>query len=150
MVAEAQKIASISPNFVIKIPCCEQGYCAARTLELQGIRTNVTLVFSPAQAIQAGRIGAKFVSAFVAWKEEAGEDCRSYITDIVQIYRNYAFKTEIIVAALRNGKQIVDAARAGAHIVTASFEIYKASFDHAFTDRGIMIFSRAWDETVMD
>ena len=150
MIAEASRLAAISPNFVIKIPCCEQGYCAAHALETQGIRTNVTLVFSPAQALQAGRIGAKYVSPFVAWKEEAGEDCGSYIADIVRIYRNYGFKTEIIVAALRNAKQIVDAARVGADIVTAGLETYKASFDHAFTDRGLRIFAKAWDETVRE
>jgi len=150
MIAEARKLAAISPNFVIKIPCCEQGYCAARALETQGIRTNVTLVFSPAQALQAGRIGAKYVSPFVAWKEEAGEDCGAYIGDIVRIYRSYGFKTEIIVAALRNAKQIVDAARLGADIVTTGFETYKASFDHPFTDRGLKIFTKAWDETVRE
>ena len=148
MIDMAKKLAGISPNFVIKIPCIEQGICAAYKLEKMKIRTNVTLVFSAAQAIMAGRLGAKFVSPFIAWKEEAGEDTRQYIEDIVTIYRNYNYKTEIIVAALRNGRQIVDAARAGAHIVTAGFDIFKASFEHPFTvGKGIPLFEEFWDKT---
>jgi len=148
MIEMAKKLAGISPNFVIKIPCIEQGVSAAYKLEKMKIRTNVTLVFSAAQAIMAGRIGAKFVSPFVAWKEEAGEDTRQYIEDITAIYRNYNYKTEIIVAALRNGRQIVDAARAGAHIVTAGFDIYKASFEHPYTvGKGIPLFEEFWDKT---
>jgi transaldolase len=147
MIAAAEKISAISPNFVIKLPCIEQGVSAAWALERKGIRTNLTLAFSSSQAIQAGRIGAKFVSPFVAWKEEAGEDCGPYINEIVTIYRNYGFKTEIIVAALRNARQIAVAAIAGAHIVTAGFDIFKSMFDHAFTDRGLGIFQKCWDST---
>lgn len=147
MIEAAKKIAAISPNFVIKLPCIEPGVSAAYALEKEGIRTNVTLVFSPSQAIQAGRIGAKFVSPFVAWKEEAGENCVPYISEIVQIYKNYNFKTEIIVAALRNARQMAQAAVLGADIVTAGFSIIKSSFDHAFTDRGMKIFQDSWDAT---
>ena len=143
----AQRIATISENFVIKIACTEQGLCAARLLSQQGIGTNVTLVFSPTQAIQAARSGATFVSPFVGWKEASGEDCRQMIADIVTIYRNYQFSTEIIVAAIRNGKQIAEAAVLGAHIVTASFEVYKDSFTHPFTGHGVEVFCQAWDKT---
>lgn len=147
MIEEAQKIAGISNNFIIKIPCTEQGLVAARELTKKGIKTNVTLVFSPAQAIQAGRIESHFVSPFVGWKENSGEDCTQYIKDIVDIYKSYEFKTEIIVAALRNGKQIVDAAKAGADIVTCGFDVYKESFYHPFTNHGLGVFRQAWDET---
>jgi len=147
MVAAAEKIAAISENFVIKLPANEVGVSAGNALELKGIRTNITLVFSSSQAIQAGRIGAKFVSPFVAWKEECGEDCPAYINEIVKIYRNYNFKTEIIVAALRNARQIAMAAIAGADIVTAGFAIFKSTFDHPFTDRGLKIFQDCWDKT---
>jgi transaldolase len=147
MIEAAKKISAISPNFVIKLPCTETGVSAANTLEKEGIRTNITLVFSASQSIQAGRIGSKFVSPFVAWKEEAGEDCVPYISEIVQIYRNYNFKTEIIVAALRNARQMAQAAIAGADIVTAGFNVIKSSFDHAFTDRGMKIFQESWDST---
>lgn len=147
MVEEGNKIAAYSKNFVIKIPCNEQGLIAARKLEEMGVRTNVTLVFSPSQAIPAGKLNAKFVSPFVGWKENSGEDTIEYIRNIVEIYRNYDFKTEIIVAALRNGKQIADAAIIGADIVTCGLDVYKASFEHPFTDYGLGVFTQAWDET---
>lgn len=150
MVSEGRKFASISDNFIIKIPCTEQGLIAAKMLEEEDIRTNVTLVFSPSQALQPARIGAAFVSPFVGWKEESGEDTGPYIQDIVNIYRTYGYETEIIVAALRNGKQIVDAAKAGADIVTCGFDVYKASFHHAFTDHGLTVFRNAWDNTITE
>ena len=147
MVAEAEKIAAISPNFVIKLPTTEQGVSAAYLLKQKGIRTNLTLVFSSSQAIQAGRIGATFVSPFVAWKEEAGEDVVPYINEIVTIYRNYGFDTEIIVAALRNARQVGQAAIAGAHIVTAGFAVYESLYQHPFLNKGLDIFRECWDET---
>lgn len=150
MVEEGTKIAKLSSNFVIKIPCTEPGLIAAKEFEKQGISTNVTLVFSPSQALQPARIGAKFVSPFVGWKENSGDDTTQYIQDIVNIYKNYDYNTEIIVAALRNGKQIVDAAKAGAHIVTCGFDVYKESFQHAFTDYGLNKFRNAWDNTVTE
>ncbi|MED4008742.1 transaldolase family protein [Priestia aryabhattai] len=150
MVEEGTKIAKLSSNFVIKIPCTEPGLIAAKEFEKQGISTNVTLVFSPSQALQPARIGAKFVSPFVGWKENSGDDTTQYIQDIVNIYKNYDYNTEIIVAALRNGKQIVDAAKADAHIVTCGFDVYKESFQHAFTDYGLNKFRNAWDNTVTE
>lgn len=147
MVAEAKKIAALSDKFVIKIPCTEQGLIAAKILGEENIPVNMTLVFSPSQAIQCARIGAKFVSPFVGWKESSGEDCFNYIDDIVEIYRNYGFETEIIVAAVRNGKTIVDSAISGADIVTAGFQVYKDSFYHPFTDYGLKVFQDAWDES---
>ncbi|APH03430.1 transaldolase family protein [Bacillus weihaiensis] len=150
MVSEGKKIAALNDNFIIKIPCIEPGLIAAKELEKEGIRTNVTLVFSPSQALQPARIGAKFVSPFVGWKENSGEDTNQYIQDIVEIYNNYDYDTEVIVAALRNGKQIVDAAKTGAHIVTCGFEVYQNSFHHAFTDYGLNVFRNAWDNTVKE
>ncbi len=147
IVAEAEKFAALSKNFVIKIPCNEQGLVAARELKSRGVKTNVTLVFSAAQALQAGRIRSDFVSPFVGWKETHGEDCTQFIQDIVSIYKRYGFKTQIIVAAMRNGKQIIEAARAGADIVTAGFDVYKDSFHHPFTDMGLSVFTSAWDKT---
>ncbi|MCM3570567.1 transaldolase family protein [Neobacillus mesonae] len=150
MVREGQKLAALSDNFVVKIPCTEPGLIAAKELEKEGVPTNVTLVFSPSQALQAGRIDAKFVSPFVGWKENSGDDTTQYIQDIASIYKTYQFDTEIIVAALRNGKQIVDAAKAGAHIVTCGFEVFQNSFYHAFTDYGLNVFRKAWDSTVKE
>lgn len=149
MIAMATKISAISPNFVIKIPCTEAGITAARLLELEGIRTNLTLVFSASQALIAGKIGSLFVSPFIGWKENSGEDCTAYIDDIVTIYKNYGFysNTEIICAAVRNGKQIVDCAASGADIVTAGLQVFKDSFYHPFTDYGLDKFCAAWDKT---
>ncbi len=146
IVEAAKKVSSYSPNYVIKIPCMEQGLIAARRLEEQGIRTNVTLVFSPSQAIPAAKLGAKFVSPFVGWKENSG-DTGDYIQDIIDIYANYGYETEIIVAAVRNGRQIGDYAAMGADIVTAGLQVYKDSFEHPFTTYGLGVFREAWDGT---
>ena len=147
MIKEAKKIAALSENFVIKIPCNLEGLKAAKALEEEGIRTNVTLVFSPSQAIQAGRIGAKFVSPFVGWKEASGEDTFGYMSQLVNIYREKGYGTEIIVAALRTGKQIAEAAEMGADIVTCGLAVFEDSFTHPFTDLGLKRFQDAWDHT---
>jgi transaldolase len=150
MVREGRVYSALNPCFVIKVPCTEQGISASRQLEREGIRTNVTLVFSPSQALPPAKNGALFVSPFVGWKEEAGDDTAQFVGDIVQIYRNYGYKTQIIVAALRNAKQIVDAARMGAHIVTCGLAVYQAGFEHPYTRKGLEIFQNAWDKTATE
>ena len=147
MVSQAKQLASISPNFVIKIPCNESGLIAAKELIENGVKVNITLVFTASQALQVGRIGATYCSPFIGWQESSGVDCNQLIADITIMYNNYAFGTEIIVAAVRNGRQIVDAAVLGAHIVTAGFEVYKNSFEHPFTEKGLKIFQESWDGT---
>jgi TalC/MipB family fructose-6-phosphate aldolase len=147
MIAEAKKISVISDVFAIKIPCNEQGLIAAKKLSEEGIKVNVTLVFTPSQALQAGRIGAAFVSPFIGWQESAGVDTDIMMDRIVAMYDNFGIQTEIITAAVRNGKQIVDVACMGADIVTAGFDVYKQSFEHPFTQKGLKIFQDAWDET---
>ncbi|MCC8072914.1 MAG: transaldolase [Clostridiales bacterium] len=150
MIEMGEKIAAICPNFCIKIPCTLSGVTAARKLEEKGIRTNLTLVFSPSQALIAAKNNSLFVSPFIGWKESSGEDCTQYIQDIVTIYENYGFygKTQIICAAVRNGKQFVDCAVAGADIVTAGLQVFKDSFYHPFTDYGLNKFQSAWDKTI--
>lgn len=149
MIQMAKQVAAISPNFAIKIPAIEPGVAAARKLEQQGIRTNVTLIFSPAQAILPAKNGSLFVSPFIGWKEANGEDCKQYIQDIVNIYKNYGFygKTQIICAALRTPKQIVDCAVAGADIVTTALAVYQDTMKHAYTNQGLETFINAWDNT---
>lgn len=151
MIAAAKKISALSPNFVIKIPCTEDGIAAARALEKEGIRTNLTLVFSAAQAIIAAKNNSLFVSPFIGWKEDNGEDCAQYIADITEIYRNYGWlgKTQIICAAVRTPKQIVDCAVAGADIVTAGLAVFRNSFRHPYTRQGMDIFREAWDNTAV-
>ena len=152
LVAQARELAAISPNFVIKIACTENGITAARRLEREGVRTNLTLVFSPAQAILPAKNGSLFVSPFLGWKEANGEDCRAYIQNIVDIYKNYGYygKTQIICAAVRTSKQIVDCAVAGADIVTAGLDVYLDSIKHPYTRQGIETFTQAWDNTVTE
>ncbi len=149
MLAEAEKIAKLSDFFVIKLPCTVDGISAVRKLEEKGIRCNVTLIFSPSQALAAARAGATFISPFVGWKEVSGEDCNEYLTAIREILDNYErlHNTEVITAALRTGKQIAEAARIGMDIVTCGLDVYTASFYHPFTDYGLKKFQHAWDNT---
>ncbi len=149
MLQEAHAIAKISEYFVIKLPCTHAGLLAARQLEEQKIRTNITLVFSPSQALAAAKVNASFVSPFLGWKENSGEDCTEYLSTIRVILNNFdtLSKTEVITAAIRNGKQIADAAAIGLDIVTCGLAVYKESFYHPFTDFGLKKFQDAWDAT---
>ncbi|QMU08091.1 transaldolase [Levilactobacillus suantsaii] len=147
MVTMAQQLHAISANFVIKIPCTPAGLVAARELEQQGIRTNVTLVFSAAQALWPAHFQAKYVSPFVNWQDMTGQAGIQTVQEITKIYRNYDYHTEIIVAAVQSGRQMVDAALSGADIVTAGLAIYRQSFTHPYTDVGLQRFQAAWDQT---
>lgn len=147
IVPEAEKLAAISPNFVIKIQCMESAFKAIETLTRRGIRINCTLVFSSMQALQAMRSGAFYVSPFIGWKEANAEETRSFVDEIVTIRDNFGFSTEVIVAAVRNARQIVDAALVGADIVTAGLAVYQDGFHHPYTQEGIQKFSSFWDQT---
>jgi len=147
MVAEAEKLAALSPNFVIKLPATEAGFKGVAVLKEKGIRSNLTLVFSAAQALQAMRMGAFYVSPFIGLKEANAEETLSMIQDIVAIRDNYGFNTGVLVAALRNGRQMVDAAVAGADIVTAGFAVYQEAFEHPYTHLGLARFQGFWDQT---
>lgn len=147
MVTEARKFAAMSPNFVIKLPATEPGFRALRALRDEGIRVNLTLVFSGSQALQAMRLGATFVSPFIGWKESSGEESVRFVQEVVAMRDNYGFESEIIVSAVRNGRQIVDAAIAGADIVTAGLAVYKESIANPWTDEGLKRFCSFWDQT---
>jgi transaldolase len=147
MVEEALKLAAISPNFVIKLPATEAGFKAIPLLKEQGVRANLTLVFSATQALQAMRMGAFYVSPFIGWKESNAEEIVSMIQEIVAIRDNFSFGTEVLVAAVRNGRQIADAAVASADIVTAGFAVYQDAFAHPYTDMGLAKFQSFWDDT---
>lgn len=150
MVAEGEKLAAISPNFVIKLQCVEPAFKAIRILSERGIRVNTTLIFSAMQALQAMRSGAYYVSPFIGWKEANAEEILSFVLDVVTIRDNFDFTTEVLVAAVRNARQIVDAAVAGADIVTAGLSVYQAGIDHPYTWDGITKFSRFWDQTLYE
>jgi transaldolase len=147
MVAEGEVLAAISPNFVIKLPATEPGFKAVAVLKERGIRSNLTLVFSSVQALQAMRMGAYFISPFIGWKEANGEEVLSFVEEIMTIRDNYGFTSEIIVAAVRNGRQIADAALRGADIVTAGLAVYQEAFDHPYTGVGLQKFQGFWDQT---
>ncbi len=150
MVAEGLKLAGISENFVIKLPATEAGFKAIQLLKEEGVRSNLTLVFSAAQALQAMRMGAFYVSPFIGWKEANGEETFNFIAEIASIRDNYGFDTEIIVAAVRNARQIVEAGVIGADIVTAGLPVYKDAFRHPYTDEGLQKFSSYWDQTTYE
>jgi transaldolase len=147
MVGEAARLAAISPNFVIKLPATEAGFKGIQVLAEKDIRVNLTLVFSATQALQAFRMGAYFVSPFIGWKEANAEEVRTFVQEVVDIRDNYGFSSEIIISAVRNGRQIAEAAVAAADIVTAGFAVYKDAFDHPFTHVGLAKFQSFWDET---
>ena len=150
MVTEGEKLAALSPNFVVKLPATEAGFKAVAVLKEKGIRTNLTLVFSAAQALQAMRMGAFYVSPFIGWKESNAEEVYSFIADCVSIRDNFDYSTEVLVAAVRNGRQIVDAATLGADIVTAGFSVYQEAFDHPYTHVGLAKFQSFWDQTAYE
>ncbi|MCB9450762.1 MAG: transaldolase [Anaerolineaceae bacterium] len=150
IVAEGRKLAALSPNFVIKMPCTEHGYKACKILSEDGIRVNLTLCFSAAQALQAMRVGAFYVSPFIGWKESNAEEVGTFIEEIVAIRGNYAFDTQVLVAAIRNGRQLVDAAVMGADITTAGFAVYQEAFAHPYTDVGLKKFQDFWDQTAYE
>ena len=147
MVAEAEELAALCPNYVIKMPATEAGFRAIPVLAEKGIRVNLTLVFSATQALQAFRMGAHFVSPFIGWKEANAEEIQHFVEEVVAIRDNYGYTGQIIVSAVRNGRQIAEAAVAGADIVTAGFAVYKDAFDHPYTHVGLETFASFWDQT---
>jgi transaldolase len=150
LIADAEKLATISPNFVIKLHCVEPAFKAIKTLSEKGIRVNCTLVFSPMQALQAMRSGAYYVSPFIGWKEANAEEILSLIHEVVAIRDNYSYTSEIIVSAVRNGRQMAEAALAGADIVTAGLAVYKDAFDHPYTHLGLAKFRGFWDQSTYE
>ena len=147
MLPEAEKLAAISPNFVIKIQCVEPAFKVIEELAKKNIRVNCTLIFSAMQALQAMRSGAFYISPFIGWKESNGEETKSFISDVTTIRDNFGYETEIIVAAVRNARQIIDAAVIGADIVTAGLPVYQSGFHHPYTTEGIGKFVSFWDQT---
>lgn len=144
MIKEAREIAKIANNIVVKIPFTVEGVKAVKVLHREGIKTNITLVFSPSQALIAGKIGANYVSPFVGRLDNISEEGIELVRKIKVIYSNYNFKTEIIVAAVRNPLHVINSALIGADIVTMRFEILKMLFEHPLTDIGLQQFLEDW------
>ncbi|MEO0098015.1 MAG: fructose-6-phosphate aldolase [candidate division WOR-3 bacterium] len=141
MVKEAKELVKFNPkNITIKIPCTPEGLKAVKILSQEKIKTNMTLVFSPSQAVLAAKAGATFVSPFVGRLDDISHFGMEIVGDIVQIYENYNFKTEVIVASIRNPLHFVEAARMGAHIATCPFSVISLLVKHPLTDIGIKKF----------
>ncbi len=147
IVEEGLELRQISKNFVIKVGASEAGFKAIRELHRRGVPTNATLIFSTAQAWHAARSGADYISPFVGWKEAHGDEGASLVTDTAALLAKGGYSSQIIAAALRNTRQIVAAALAGAHCVTAGFAVYQESFRNPYTDMGNEVFAAAWDAT---
>jgi len=145
MVTEAKELAPIHENIVIKIPMTEAGMKAVKILASEGIRTNVTLVFSANQAMMAAKCGATFVSPFVGRLDDIGQDGMGLIAEIRECYANYVFPTEILVASIRHPRHLLDSALLGADIATVPYGVLKKAFNHPLTDLGIQRFLKDWE-----
>jgi transaldolase len=144
MVREARPLARIHKNVVIKVPMTEQGMKAVRALSAEGIRTNVTLVFSANQALVAAKCGASYVSPFVGRVDDVGGGGMDLISDILDVFQNYVFPTEIIVASVRHPRHVSEAASLGADIATVPHAVLKQLFRHPLTDVGVERFLKDW------
>ena len=147
MLEEARRLAGIHKNIVVKIPMTVDGLKAVRQLSEEGINTNVTLVFSPLQALMAAKAGATYVSPFVGRLDDLSQDGMLLVEQIVEMYNNYAFETEIIVASVRNPVHVLDSALMGADIATIPFNVLGKLAAHPMTDKGLASFLKDWEKT---
>ncbi|MBN1930027.1 MAG: fructose-6-phosphate aldolase [Desulfobacterales bacterium] len=149
MVKEARHLARIHDNIVVKIPMTVEGLKATRTLSSEGIKTNVTLIFSPLQALMAAKAGASYASPFVGRLDDISHEGLLLIEQMVDIYNNYAFETEIIVASIRHPLHVLQSALMGADIATIPFNVLSKMAAHPLTDKGIKAFLDDWNKTKM-
>ena len=148
MMAEARVLRAIARNIAVKVPLTPDGLRACRQLTGDGAMVNVTLCFSPAQALLAAKAGASFVSPFIGRLDDIGEHGMGLIADILTIFRNYpAFKTEVLVASVRHPMHVVEAAKLGAHIATVPPAVLRQLFNHPLTDKGLAGFLADWAKT---
>ncbi len=144
IVAEARSLARIAPNIAIKIPVGLEGLKATKTLSAEGVAVNMTLVFSTGQALLAAKAGARFVSPFIGRLDDIAEDGMALIEEIVQVFENYRFETEVIVASVRHPRHVIEAARLGADIATVPFSVITKLVHHPLTDIGVERFLADW------
>jgi len=144
MVGEGRALAKIHKNVVVKVPITREGLKAVRTLAAERIKTNVTLTFSPLQALLAAKAGATFVSPFVGRLDAVGHVGMDLVRQIKAIYTNYGFRTQVLTAAVRHPTHVLEAALAGSDACTMSYEVLQQLYDHPLTDLGIEIFREDW------
>ena len=148
MLKEGRLLAGLAPNVAVKVPLTPDGLKTCKALADGGTKVNVTLCFSPAQAILAAKAGAAFISPFVGRLDDVGTDGMALIRDIVQIYRQYpAFKTEVLVASVRHPIHVIEAAKVGAHVVTLPPNVLRQMYQHPLTDKGLAAFLADWQKT---
>jgi transaldolase len=146
MIREGRDLASIDEHIVVKVPFTREGVKACRTLASEGLRVNVTLIFSAAQALLAAKVGATYVSPFVGRLDDIASNGMGLIAEIVEIFDNYEFTTEVLVASTRGPMHIVEAARMGADICTCPAAVIEALFKHPLTDIGLEKFLKDWEK----
>ncbi len=144
---EARELAKIHKNIVVKVPLIREGLKAVKTLSTEGIKTNVTLCFSPSQAVLAAKAGATFISPFVGRLDDISTNGMELIDQIVQIYRNYDYETEVLVASIRHPLHFVEACLIGADVCTIPFAVIDKLFNHPLTDLGIEKFLSDWKKS---
>ncbi len=144
MVAEGRDLAKIHANVVVKIPMIAEGLKAVRRLHLEGIKVNVTLCFSPNQALLAAKAGATYISPFIGRLDDISHVGMDLIRDILAIYRNYGYPTQVLAASLRHPLHVVEAAKAGAHVATMPFAVLQQLLKHPLTDIGLERFLSDW------
>jgi transaldolase len=148
MMKEGKKLAAIAKNVAVKVPLTPAGLKVCKALSDEGTMVNVTLCFSPAQAILAAKAGASFISPFVGRLDDIGQDGLQLIADIVEIYGNYPeWNTEVLVASVRHPMHIIESAKLGAHIVTCPPSVIKQLYSHPLTDKGLAAFVDDWKKT---
>ena len=146
MIKEARELSKIHKNIVVKIPMTLEGLKAVKVVAKEGIKTNVTLVFSPTQALMAAKAGAAYASPFVGRLDDISHNGMDLVSQILSIYENYDFATEVIVASVRHPLHVVDAALLGAHIATIPFKVIEQLSKHPLTDIGIERFLKDWEK----
>ena len=144
MLREGREYARIAPNVVVKCPLTRDGLKATRRLTDEGTKVNVTLCFSAAQAILAAKAGAAYISPFIGRLDDVGQNGLELLSEIVEIYGNYSWKTEVLAASIRHPIHIVEAARMGAHVATIPFKVIEQLIKHPLTDRGLEQFLADW------
>ena len=146
MMQEARELAPIADNVVVKMPLIKEGIKAIRSLSDEGIKTNCTLCFSPTQALVAAKAGANYISPFLGRLDDISHDGMQLISDIVQIYENYGYETEVLAASIRHPLHVVEAARLGAHVSTMPLSVIEKLIQHPLTDNGLERFLADWDK----
>jgi len=146
MIEEARELAKIAPNIVVKIPFTKDGVKAVKILEPEGIKTNVTLIFSQNQVLIAAKAGASYISPFIGRLMDNGQNEIDMLWESMEIIRAYDFKSEIIVASIRNTRHVIESAKMGAHIATIPFGVLEKMFKHPNTDQGLEAFLKDWEK----